>query len=76
VLSDGVVYVPPVASAEPPVATAYHDIVPVDVPDKVLVPDPQIEVAVTLDMAGALITFTVTTGPFMFPQAPPESAAR
>jgi hypothetical protein len=51
-------------------------IVPEEVPLKTLVPEPQIEVAVTLEIAGALITFTVTIGPFMFPHAPPEREAR
>jgi hypothetical protein len=76
VLIVGVVYVLPVARATPPVVAAYQLIVPVDVPDNVLVPDPQIDVAVTLLIAGALMTFTVTIGPFMFPQDPPDKAAR
>jgi hypothetical protein len=75
-LIDGVVYVPPVARATPPVAAAYQLMVPVDVPDSVLVPEPQMDVAVTLLIAGAFITFTVTIGPFILPQAPPDKAAR
>ena len=39
-------------------------------------PHPKMEVAVTFDMEGALITVTVTIGPFIFPHAPPDRAAR